>query len=215
MQMWIAPAIFGIIGAFLFVRGLWVILRKPLSGGFGALAGGLFMALGAVSALVGMNFLTYQRLSHETPVAEVTLNATGPSAYSATIKLPDGKTSEYAILGDEWQIDARVLKWKPWANVVGLDASYRLERLAGRYHDINAERTAPRTVHQLSENPGLDLWSLAREYGKTAPVVDGLYGSATYVPMADKATYYVTLSQSGLLARPANDEARNAVASWK
>jgi hypothetical protein len=46
-------------------------------------------------------------------------------------------------------------------------------------------------------------------------VVDAQYGSATYIPMADNATYYVTMSQTGLLARPANDEARTAIQGWK
>jgi hypothetical protein len=41
-----------------------------------------------------------------------------------------------------------------------------------------------------------------------------LYGSATYLPMADGADYEVTVSQSGLVARPLNDAARLAVGAW-
>jgi hypothetical protein len=224
--VWIVPGVLGLLGVLLFLRGVTSLGRKPLSGAFGALTGGTFMALGAATGLLGLNFLTYNRLSHEQQVAEVTFRQTGPSAFVADMKLPDGTAQKCyladdsgdgtcAILGDEWQVDARVLKWKPWANVAGLDANYRLERMAGRYHDINAERSAPRSVYQLNSNPGLDLWAIAQKYAKYAPVVDAQYGSATYIPMADGATYYVTMSQTGLLARPANDQARTAVQGWK
>jgi hypothetical protein len=35
------------------------------------------------------------------------------------------------------------------------------------------------------------------------------------VPMAEGAEYLVTVSSSGLVVRPANDAARNAVGGWK
>ena len=42
--------------------------------------------------------------------------------------------------------------------------------------------------------------------------MDTLYGGAAYMPMADGARYEVWITQSGLIARPANDVARNASA---
>jgi hypothetical protein len=116
------------------------------------------------------------------------------------------------LAGDEWQLDARVLKWKGWANLLGLDAQYRLERVSGRYRDIEQERTGERTVYGLSENPGVDLWVLSTQYPKWLPFVDAVYGSATYLPMADGARYEVKMTQSGLMARPVN-EAANAAAA--
>lgn len=227
MGIWIVPAVLGLLGLFMFVRGFAAIGRgKAMSGLFGSLTGGVFMAAGAAVGLLGLNILTYQRLTHEQQVAEVTFKQSGQSVFVADVKLPDGKmqqcttpdgvTGECTILGDQWQMDARILKWKPWANVAGLDASYRLERMSGRYADINAERSAPRTVYQLAENPGLDLFAVVKsKYMSKVPVLDAHYGNATYIPMADGATYYVTLSQDSLIARPANDQARAAVQNWK
>jgi hypothetical protein len=225
--VYIVPGVLGLLGVLLFLRGVTSIGRTPMSGVFGALTGGAFMAVGAAAGLLGLNFLTYNRLTHEQQVAEVTFRQTGQHAYVADVKLPDGKTQVCAvpdgtgdgtcnISGDQWQLDARVLKWKPWANIAGLDASYRLERMSGRYANIDDERSAPRTVYQLNENPGLDLFQvLNSKYAKQLPVLDAHYGNATYIPMADKATYYVTMTQDSLIARPANDEARTAVANWK
>ena len=113
------------------------------------------------------------------------------------------------LAGDEWQLDARVLKWKGWANLLGLDAQYRLERVSGRYRQIEQERKDERTVYALSENPGIDLWTMSIDHRRWLPFVDAVYGSAVYLPMADGARYEVSITQSGLVARPVNDVAEN------
>jgi hypothetical protein len=116
----------------------------------------------------------------------------------------------FMLYGDDWQLDARVLKWKGWANLLGLDAQYRLERISGRYRDIEQERRDERTVYALSQNPGLDLWELSNRYRRWLPFVDAMYGSATYLPMAETARYEVKMTQTGLIARPMNAAAESA-----
>jgi hypothetical protein len=112
-------------------------------------------------------------------------------------------------------MDARVLKWRGIAVLIGFDTLYRLDRLSGRYRDITQERTGPRTVYGLSEEEGLDLWTIARRYAHWIPWVDALYGSATYMPMVDGASYTVSVSSTGLLARPNNEIARKAINEWR
>jgi hypothetical protein len=121
----------------------------------------------------------------------------------------------FQVRGDEWQVDARVLKWRAMGNLVGLDTLYRLERLSGRYGDVTSERALQRTVHDLAEDPGLDLWTLTRRYQRYVPLADALYGSAAFVPMAEGAEYVVSVSASGLVVRPGNEAARKAVGGWK
>ncbi len=119
-----------------------------------------------------------------------------------------------------------MLKWKPWANVMGLDSQYRLDRLSGRYQDIEQELHSTRSVHALSGGdsatvlPGnitvpwkLSVWDMARRYRRHIDAVDTLYGGATYMPMADGAKYEVWITQSGLVARPVNVVARQKCAS--
>src|ERR1035437_3043110 len=74
---------------------------------------------------------------------------------------------------------------------------------------------APRTVHVLNEPARIDAWELARRYREYVPWVDALSGSATFLPMADGALYQVSVSQSGLVARPLNQAGREAVAGWR
>jgi hypothetical protein len=179
------------------------------------LAGAILLAIGAILLSIAVNLGTYQRLTHETTVAELVFEERGPQRYRANlIRIPDGSMQVFLLNGDEWQLDARLLKWHGWANLLGLDAQYRLERISGRYRDIELERNAPRTVYQLAENPGLDLWQIATDQRDRLGFVDAVYGTATYLPMADGARFQVSIGQAGLLARPLNEPARDAVGSW-
>jgi hypothetical protein len=101
------------------------------------------------------------------------------------------------------------------AVLIGFDTLYRLDRLSGRYRGITQERTAQRTVHSLSEEQGLDIWMIGRRYAHWIPWADAVYGSATYTPMVDGASYTVSISSTGLLARPSNDIARKAIGEWR
>lgn len=179
------------------------------------LTGGIVLLLAAGFGLVAANFFTYARLTHEEQAARVTTRQLGPQHYAVTVQAADAAPRHYELRGDEWQIDARVLKWRAMGTLLGLDTVYRLERLSGRYGDLAKERSAPRTVHALAEERGLDFWSLIRRHQRYLPLADAQYGSAAYVPMAEGAEYTVTVSASGLVVRPANDAARQALGGWK
>jgi hypothetical protein len=181
-----------------------------------ALTGFLLLAVAGFLFVVSLNLHTYARLTHEKPVAEIVFEARGPQQFRATLaEVPSGEMQLFMLSGDEWQLDARVLKWRGWANLLGLDAQYRLERIGGRYRDIEQERNGVRTVYPLSENPGLDLWMLSTQYPRWLPFVDAVYGSATYMPMADGVRYEISITQSGLIARPMNPAAETAAGSWR
>lgn len=167
--------------------------------------GAALAALGIALAGIGSNLLTYQRLSHERPVAEISFERLAPQRYLARVDLAGaGEPRHFELYGEEWQIDARVLKWHSVGNLLGLDSHYRLERISGRYRSIEQERSATRSVYTLAERQplSLDLWSWANAHPHWLPWVDAVYGSAAYLPMRDGARYQISLSQSGLIARP-------------
>lgn len=225
---WIAPAAIAIVGGLILISGLASLFRGRLLGGlFGTAGGGVLLAGALGTALLGQNVQTYARLTYERPVATLSIRQLAPQYFEATVTRPaegerPARTAVYPVHGDEWRMEAQVLKWKPWANVVGLDAQYRLDRLAGRYQDIELERTGARSVHALTDEPktgplaalpwSLSVWDTARKYRRYVDAVDTLYGSAAYMPMADGATYEVWITQSGLIARPTNEAAREASA---
>lgn len=210
-------AVIGLFGLLLVALACQRLARaRFLAASGSALTGLLLLAVAVVILIVSLNLHTYARLTYEQPVAEIVLESRGPQRYRAMLtKIPSGEMQMFILKGDEWQLDARVLKWKGWANLVGLDAQYRLERVSGRYRDVEQDRSAERTVYGLSENPGVDLWMLSTQYPKWFPFVDAMYGSATYLPMAEGARYEVKMTQSGLIARPVNEAASTAAGAWK
>ncbi len=188
---------------------------RLIAGSFHALVGACFMLAAATAWMLGLSLLTYERLTHEQLAAEIMLSRLGERHYRATLTYPSSRTQNFDLHGDEWQVDARVLKWRGLANIAGFDTVYRLERIGGRYRDIDSERGAPRSVHVLNEPARIDAWDLARYYSTYVPWADALAGSATFLPMADGALYQVRVSQSGLVARPLNQAGRDAVAGWR
>lgn len=207
-------AIFGLLLLALSCQRLF--RGRFIAAGGSALMGALLLAGAALVFVVSLNLHTYNRLTYEQPVAEIVFEARGPQHFRATLaQVPSGELQMFMLSGDEWQLDARVLKWKGWANVIGLDAQYRLERVSGRYREIEQERSGERTVYALSENPGIDLWTMSIDKQRWLPFVDAVYGSAVYLPMADGARYEVTITQSGLIARPVNDVAKAAAGNWQ
>ena len=204
------------LGLVIFLAGLRSLLgRRVIAGCLQELSGLLLLALSGLIIAISINFFTYDRLIHEAPVAEVQFRAIAQQQFWTYITLPHTRAMGFDLRGDEWQLDARILKWHGIAFLFGFDTVYRLDRLSGRYRDIAQERTAERTVYSLGEDRGLDLWAIVQKYGRWLPWIDAIYGSATYMPMVDRGRYNVMISATGLLTRPTNDIAREAVRKWR
>jgi hypothetical protein len=188
--------------------------RRVLGGCVHGATALVFILLSICAALIADNLRTYQRLTFEQPAGELQLNRTGEREFNAVLTYPGGEHANFALRGDEWQVDARVLKWHALANIAGFDTAYRLERISGRYSRIEDERSQARTVFALNPPQRIDPWDVVHRYHSWLPWVDALYGSATYLPMTDGALYEIKVSQSGLIGRPLNQAARDAVGSW-
>jgi hypothetical protein len=93
-------------------------------------------------------------------------------------------------------------------NVLGLHTAYELDRVAGRYDDVEQERSSVRTVHTLTPERRVDLFSLRTRYAFLAPVLDAEYGSGTFVRVNAPAELEIRVSTTGLLIRPAHPPAR-------
>lgn len=206
-------AVFGLLLMLIAIKRLWQrrLFTASLSG-----CCGLALALGALLVLsVALNIHTYQRLTFEEPLLTLTFSQQGPKHFRVSVDfLNTARVDTYELHGDDWQLDARVLRWEAPLQILGKDPVYRLERLGGRYQSIEEEREKTRSVHSLTRPAGLDIWTLARDYQHWLPWLDAYYGSATYLPMRDGARYTVSMSQYGLIARPDNNSAKEAVFSW-
>ncbi|HTV97002.1 MAG TPA: hypothetical protein VME42_13415 [Steroidobacteraceae bacterium] len=208
-------AVFGLAGLLLLIAAFRRFRVMNIgSGVLSGLSALVFFLLAAGALLLAANLRTYQRLTGEEPAGELDLSRVAPHIYQAVLTYPNGSVAVFSLRGDEWQVDAHILKWQGAVNLLGFDTAFRLDRISGRYTRIEDERSEPRTVYDLNPPESLDLWDLAHRFRRWLPWVDALYGSATFLPMADKASYEISVSTSGLLARPLNAAARDAVSGW-
>jgi len=220
----------GVIALGFFVHALRCLFKRRLAGSAGrAVVTVTFLGIAIVSLLLASNLYTYQRLVYEQPIAALHFIKLMPQQYSVEITtLDNGRSQQFVLQGDEWQLDAQVLIWKGAANLLGLDAEYRLYRLAGRYLDLKKARHSSHSVYSLlpaqatggvsgwwkMSNRTLDIWDLVHKYADFSGFVDATFGSAVFMPMADGASYQVSISRTGLVARPVNTIARKAVNHW-
>jgi len=211
-----ASTVFTLIALFfIFTTTRHIRRRRPIRA-TGSLAGGLVAAtLGGASILLAFSYYGYGRLVDEQLVSKIEFSQTAPGEYVARLMVAGEPDRLLQMRGDEWQMDARVVIWKPPITLLGLDPIYQLDRLSGRYSDIDDEKLEPRTVYALTEELTLDVWRVAHRFPQLLPGVDAYYGTATYVPMADGARFEVTLSRDALIARPVNEAARKAVGNWR
>jgi hypothetical protein len=160
------------------------------------------LSFGALFLTLHLSLQGYQALTREDLAAIIHVEPTGPSQFRVVVQVPGRQSEIFQLTGDEVYADAHILKWKPWANLFGLHTVYELDRIAGRYREIDDERKRPRTVHALGGARAVDLFTLRRRYAWLEPLVDAEYGSASFFPAQDHVVLELRLSTTGLLFRP-------------
>lgn len=165
----------------------------------------VFFLLALLAGGSGLALRGYRLLTRETIVATIGARQVARQEFAVRVEFPDGAHSNVALHGDEWQLDARVIKWKPTAVSLGAQPLYRVDRLSGRYRDAAQAQTTMPSLIALGGDSVIDLWQLKRQFPQWMPWVDADYGSAAYLPLLDGARYTVSLSPlGGLIARPAD-----------
>jgi hypothetical protein len=216
---WVAPLLVAVSGLALLTSGIRHLLHgRPIRASGPLVFGALLAIIGFVVGLLGLNAQTYARLTHEGPVAQVSVRSLDPASarYLVTIRRLDGtnRVQTCELQGDEWVLSGRVQKWKPWANLLGLDATYTLEQLSNMYFSAARANGKPITACDIADvAPRIDqyvpqawfAWLAAKAF-----TVDRRFGSANYMPLADAAVYRVVITQSGFNAEPVNQAARAA-----
>jgi len=175
--------------------------RKNLSSllaALSAIVAGLICAL-SITVMIGIR--GYSALTREETAAWIRTVPVGEQQFVAHFRLPDGRTEVFELHGDELYVDAHIMKWKSIANLFGLRTAYELDRVAGRFTELDDERRAERTIYSLAPARSVNLFYLRRASGLLAPLVDAEYGSASFVAARDTARWELRVSTTGLLLR--------------
>jgi hypothetical protein len=195
-------ALLAVLGTLLVLAGVVALFRaRPLRFVARTLFGLLLVSLGALAATLALGLQGYRALTREDVAATLSVRPAGAQRFDVTVRFADGREAKFEVAGDEIYADARILKWKPFANVLGVHTAYELDRLAGRYRSIEQERSAPRTVHSLAVDKPVNLFGMRQRYAFLEPLLDAEYGSAAYVPVTRPAQLELRVGTSGLVLR--------------
>jgi len=198
----ITTIVFALVSVLFFGIAVWSLKKKRIVGTAGhTLLGLLLLSISALFATLTLSTQGYRALTREEVAAVITTRRLDPQRFQATVRFLDGRDTTFLLLGDEFYVDAHILKWKPIANILGLHTDYELDRISGRYAELASEQTEPRTVFALSREKPLDLFHLRRRHPLLGALVDAEYGSGTFIATDDTMEFEVRVSTSGLLVR--------------
>jgi hypothetical protein len=201
----VAAVVLAVPGGLLMLAGLVALRRRrPFRFVLRTLLGLLLLVTGGLLGAISIGLNGYRALTREEVAARVIVQPLNePQRFSATFHITGRPEAiHYELAGDALYVDAHVLKWKPAANMIGLHTAYELDRVAGRYDDIERERAAARTVYSLAPERRIDLFGLRQRYAFLSPLLDAEYGSGTFVRVTEPAELEVRVSTTGLLIRP-------------
>jgi hypothetical protein len=194
--------VFAVLSLCFFILTIWALKKRRIfRTTTNTLLTLLMLSVAALFATLSVSTQGYRALIREEVVASVSTHKIAEQQFEARVRFPDGRDTVFILKGDEFYVDARILKWKPIANVLGLHTDYELDRISGRYQDLEAEQSNPRTVFALSAAKPLDLFDLRRRHPLLGWLVDAEYGSGTFIASDDQAMFDVLVSTSGLLVR--------------
>jgi hypothetical protein len=196
------------------VKILW--LSSWFLGWIKGMFGLSLLALGIGIGLVAYDIYSYKQILVGQPVATINFETIEDKYFDAIVVDTHGKQQRFRLHGDQWQLDARIIKWQGYFSGFDIKPAYRLDRLSGRYYDLRQETTAKRSnVAIVKSVLQLDTWRFIQQYSQWFSVLDVHYGTARYLPMKHGALYEVSLTDTGLQVRPLNDVAANAMSEWK
>lgn len=167
---------------------------------------GFLLTLIVVGGLLVISpFYVYEIFNQEFPIARLEFTRAGDDAYLARLSRGDFCTwDEYLIRGDQFQVDAGFVKWKGPAVLLGFRPRYRLDRLSGRYRDVQAQNTLPASAHDLAPDMLFDFFDENTRQSTDGWLIDTTYGSSVYYNIDPLLRYTVYATEDGLLLRSAD-----------
>ncbi|WP_146047841.1 cation/multidrug efflux pump [Zhongshania marina] len=168
-----------------------------------------------MAVIVTKDVYSYRHLADEQLVARVFIAGKEKQQYIVSVDTANEEPMQtFLLMGDQWQLDSRVIRWALPVARLGFDNLFRLERLTGRYQSIEEERNLTRTVYLINLSEPVDIWTWLRRSEFFHKWVEADYGNAVFAPMVDGAQFNVYLGRSGLFIRAENPIAVKALGNW-
>jgi hypothetical protein len=160
------------------------------------------VALVLLLSLFSVSYFGYSNLTSETRIAELSFTQIDTDEYLVNLATGDFcEVRSFAVLGDQWRLDASFLKWKYWAAALGFESKYRLDRLEGRYANVAMQNNRSGLSHKLGEPTLLDIARFSEGLGQFNFFADAAYGSSTFHDIDATQIYDVYKTPTGIISR--------------
>ncbi|MES9944296.1 MAG: hypothetical protein ABW080_04985 [Candidatus Thiodiazotropha sp.] len=186
-----------------------IFKRKLIAASLNGFLGLVVLLVSTFVAMLLFNVQSYIQLTKEHVLAEVEIGAIDSGAVVLVLTI-NGEPRTYPISTDEWRVDARFIKWKPWVALLGKTPVVRLESLSGRNAAAGSRVIQVYNLHEDFQIIDKIITNLTDHFG----MIDTMYGSSVYMPVEAGAHYQVSANHAGLIARPINQEGEQAIMQW-
>lgn len=189
--------------------------KKWIMGFLRGCAGFILLAISVLLALIARDIATYTSIVGDQSVLTLSFSKKEGNHYSIEIQESSGTPYMADIVGQQWQLNARMLKWSPIMSAIGFKTGYKLESIQGRFIELQMDRLAGGQPPFVFAEPAvIDTWATLQMHPWILSSVQAYTSTPGFVPAADGAIYDVVLSGTHLSVLPLNDAAKSALASW-
>lgn len=152
---------------------------------------------------ISLFIYTYQQnyinLIKEEPIAILTFEKIKDNKYIGTLNLKNTKNEySFKIYGNQWRLDVEFKKFKYYSHFFNIKNKYKLDRIEGRYKNIEDQNSMKTKSYDLSfiNHKGFDKLNFLESY-----LIDTTYGSSIYTDIKEDTIYKIYKTNTGLLTR--------------
>jgi len=167
--------------------------------------GFLLVFLSLASSYIGFGLFSYEKAQDAPVLATLVFSKSGPQEFEVELASSDGSREKFEVLGDQWQLDVRLLN-----SSLAASPAYMLHKLAGRYLSLEEEKNRLRSEHDLAMQKNIDIWTWLNAMAVSDLMQTDVL-SAEFMPMSDGAIYQVVLKDKELNVIAVNGQAKLAM----
>lgn len=198
----------------LFFSAKMLINKQWLLGFLRGFVGFICLGFALLLALSAKDVFSYRVAENDRMVVTVSFRHKDGDNYQVELQEASGAYYVKDIQGQQWQLNARMFKWTPLMAAMGLKIGFRLENIQGRYLDLQRGKSPIEPIGDSKNNSSIDVWQFIKDRDGGFSSVDAYVSSPGFISMADGAIFEVVLTGTNLSARPLNQAAKTALATW-